>query len=213
MDRAAGARTVSVTGRARLALAASILCASAAALADEPVRGGADPRVTILVFSAFACPYCAEANAQLDTLRARYGDRLEVVFKHYPLGMDRAGYLPHEAALAAAEQDKFWPMHDRLFAHQPSLTPEVVARLAREIGLDEARFAAALASRRFRAQVDRDIAEARALNVRAAPTFFVDGIKLEGLQSLDTMEQIVSFRAKDPGGPGPLRPAAASPPR
>lgn len=189
---------------------ASLLGLAAGARADEPVRGNTDARVTILVFSAFACPYCAEGSRQLEQLRARYGDRLEIVFKHFPLGLDRDAYLPHEAALAAAEQDKFWPMHDRLFAHQASLGPAVVARLAGEIGLDEPRFAAALATRRFRSEVDRDVAEAQALGVRAAPTFFLDGIKLEGLQSLETMDRIVSFRLKDPGGVKAPNPPPAS---
>jgi len=201
--------------RRALSFAALLLWSAAPdprVLADEPVRGGADAGVTILVFSAFACPYCAEGEKQLETLRARYGDRLQIVFKHFPLGFDRDGYLPHEAALAAAEQDKFWPMHDRLFAHQAELGPDVITRLAREIGLDEARFSAALAARRFRAQVDRDVAEARALGVRAAPTFFVDGIKLEGLQSLETIQQVVGFRLKDPGDSRPPKPAAASTP-
>jgi len=198
--------------RRLLALAALLLSCAAPVAADEPIRGGPDAGVSILVFSAFACPYCAEGHKQLESLRARYGDRLQIVFKHFPLGFDREGYLPHEAALAAAEQDKFWPMHDRLFAHQADLGPDVIARLAREIGLDEARFSAALATRRFRAQVDRDLAEARALNVRAAPTYFVDGIKLEGLQSLETMQQVVGFQLKDPGDSRPPRPGAASTP-
>jgi protein-disulfide isomerase len=199
-------------------VAALVSTLSTAAWADEPVRGRGEPGVSILVFSAFACPYCAEANTQLDALRARYGDRLQIVFKHFPLGGDRDAFLPHEAALAAAEQDRFWPMHDRLFALQASLTQrasgrEVVLRLARELGLDEAKFSAALDSRRFRPQVERDVAEASALKVRAAPTFFVDGIKLEGLQSLETMEQIVGFRLKDqsPSKPPPSTPGPASP--
>jgi protein-disulfide isomerase len=201
-----------VTRLLRLGVAAILGLSAVPVRADEPVQGSADARVTILVFSAFACPYCAEGHKQLESLRARYGDRLQIVFKHFPLGFDRDGYLPHEAALAAAEQDKFWPMHDGLFAHQANLGPDVVARLAREIGLDEARFSAALSTRRFRAQVDRDIAEARALGVRVAPTFFLDGIKLEGLQSLETMNEVVSFRMKDLGdAKPPAAPAASAP--
>jgi protein-disulfide isomerase len=188
-----------------------VFCAPAVVRADEPVRGSADAPVTILVFSAFACPYCGQAQAQLDALRARYGERLQIVFKHFPLGSDADALLPHEAALAAAEQDLFWPMHDRLFALHGSLSRAAIVRAAGEAGLDEARFAAALATRRFRPQIDRDLAEARALRVRAAPTFFVDGIKLEGLQSLETMEQIVSFRLKDDRVSVPAASSAASP--
>ena len=191
----------------RLALAALVLGLPAAGRADEPVRGRADAPVAILVFSAFGCPYCAEAETQLESLRSRYGDRLQIVFKHFPLAFDADALLPHEAALAAGEQDRFWPMHDRLFAQKASLGREGILRIARDIGLDEARFSAALSTGRMRPQIVRDVAEARALKVRAAPTFFVDGIKLEGLQTLETMEQIVGFRLKDQA---PSQPAAAA---
>jgi protein-disulfide isomerase len=208
-----------MTDRARLArlvAALLVLCAPAVARAEEPVRGSADAPVTILVFSAFGCPYCAEAETQLETLRTRYRERLQIVFKHYPLGSDADALLPHEAALAAAEQDRFWAMHDRLFAQTGGLSRSAILRAAREIGLDEPRFSAALGAGRFRAAIERDLAEARALKVRAAPTFFVDGIKLEGLQTLETMDQIVSFRLKDQdpstpaaSAPGPATPAAS----
>jgi protein-disulfide isomerase len=181
----------------RSAVAAAVLFVPAAARADEPVRGGADAAVTILVFEAFGCPYCAQATKQLDALRARHGDRVQIVFKHFPLGADRDALLPHEAALAAAEQGQFWAMHDRLFAQPGSLRRETLLRIARDIGLDEARFKAALGSGRFQAVIDRDLAEARALKVRAAPTFFLDGVKLEGLQNLETLDQIVGFRLKE----------------
>jgi protein-disulfide isomerase len=198
-----------MTRAARAALAAALLVLfSTPSPADEPVRGRADATVTVLVFSAFGCPYCAEAETQLQSLRARYGERLEIVFKHYPLGSDREAYLPHEAALAAGEQGRFWAMHDRLFAEKGRVGRETALRLAREIGLDEAKFAAALDSRRFQAPIDRDLAEARALKVRAAPTFFIDGLKLEGLQTLETMEQVVGFRMK---GGAAAASAAATP--
>jgi protein-disulfide isomerase len=200
-----------MTRTLRLALALLVLGLPAAARADEPVRGGTDAPVTILVFSAFGCPYCAEAETQLDALRPRYGDRLQVVFKHFPLGSDAEALLPHEAALAAAEQARFWAMHDRLFAQQGSLGREAILRVAREIGLDEARFSAALGAKRLRPQIERDLAEARALKVRAAPTFFVDGLKVEGLQTLETMEQIVGFRLKDHGAPAAAARAPAPP--
>jgi protein-disulfide isomerase len=196
-------------GALRLAFAASVVCFSTTAWADQPMRGSADASVSILVFSAFGCPYCAEARVQLESLRARHGDRLEIVFKHFPLGADREAFLPHEAVLAAAAQDRFWPMHDRLFAQPASLSHEVVTRLARELGLDEAMFSEALATRRFRPQIERDLAEARALKVRVAPTFFVDGIKLEGLQTLETLEKIIGFRLKDQGASSPSAAAAA----
>ena len=81
-----------MTKGSRLLAALLVLCTPTVARADEPVRGSADAPVTILVFSAFGCPYCAEAETQLATLRTRYRERLQIVFKHYPLGSDAEAF-------------------------------------------------------------------------------------------------------------------------
>jgi protein-disulfide isomerase len=163
-------------------------------IAQDSVKGSADAPVAILAFSAYACPYCAEANQQMAVLQKRFGDRLQIIYKQYPLGTNQAAYLPHEAALAAGEQGKYWEMHERLFAVKGELTPAKVLEIAKDVRLDVARFDQALKERRFKKDVDRDVAEAKALKVRASPTFYVDGLKLEGLQNIESFEQIIQFR-------------------
>jgi len=151
-------------------------------LGDSPARGGSGPRVTVVVFSEFQCPFCARVAPTLEQLQRSYGDDVRLVFKHRPLPFhDRA--LPAAlAAEAAREQGRFWEMHDKLFANQGALGAAELERYATELGLDVARWKAALASPGARARVDADAALADQLAVNGTPSFFINGRPLVGAQ-------------------------------
>ena len=182
---------VSVRGLA----AAALLAASACTLAAPPnVKGPDDAAVTMVVYSAFACPYCAQGAKQLADLEKKYPGQLRVVFKHYPLSLGAAGLLAHQAAIAAGEQGKFWEMHDRLFAGKKDPDRTALEAIARDLGMDVARFMAALDSARAADEVQRDLVESKAFNVRATPTYYIDGYRLEGLQDASVFEKIIEHR-------------------
>lgn len=178
------------------ALAFSFCAAALAAEAAEShgVRGAEDAPVTLMVFSDFSCPYCAKAAPVVEQLEGLYPGKIAFVFKHFPLRRSESAYLPHEAAAAAAKQGRFWQMHDLLFAEPQKHDIASLKENARRLKLNLAEFSAALAEHRFRAAISRDIIEAQALRVTATPTFFIDGYKLEGLQSLSTFQQIIDNR-------------------
>jgi protein-disulfide isomerase len=79
------------------------------------IRGPRHAPITIVEFSNFHCPFCSRVSPTLERLRRQYPGQIKRVFKHYPMPFDRRAILPHEAALAAGEQGKFWEMHDLLF--------------------------------------------------------------------------------------------------
>ena len=161
----------------------------------DAIRGEPNAPVTILMFSAFRCPYCAEASRTLAELQAKYPGRIAIIFKHFPLSERPRDILPHLAAEAASEQGGFWKMHDLIFANQtnPLERPELEG-FARQAHLDIRSFKRSLDQPAARARVAADQAEARALKVVSVPTFYVDGFKLEGLQSREVFEQIIEFR-------------------
>jgi protein-disulfide isomerase len=154
-------------------------------------RGPESAPVTILEFSDFECPFCARMPPVLTELLERYPDKVRVVFKHMPLPIHPHSALAHEAAIAAGDQGKFWEMHDLLFANQAHLTPDDLERYAAELQLDAARLRQAIDTREFRPIVARDLAEAAALGANATPTFFVNGRRLVGAQSLAVLERTV----------------------
>jgi protein-disulfide isomerase len=170
-----------------------LIISTATAYAQEPnIRGEEAAPVTILVFSAFTCPYCAEARKTLEQVQAEYPGKVKVIFKHFPLGADQQAYLPHEAALAAGEQGKFWEMHDALFAHQADLNDRnKIEKMARELNLDMKRFNESLNQHTGMSLIKADQAEANALKVKVTPTFYIDGYKFDGLQQAQVFEMMI----------------------
>ena len=180
---------------ARLIIAAVALLTLAACVTESgAIRGAGDegwqppskgPRhapVTIYEFSDFECPFCSRVSPQLGALRDEFGDKVRLVFGQYPLPMHPNARLAAEAALAAHDQGKFWEMHDVLFLNQGNITRETVGSFAAQLGLDGDRFGAALDKGIFKAQVDADIAAAKAMGVKGTPAFVINGVLLFGAQ-------------------------------
>jgi protein-disulfide isomerase len=153
---------------------------------DGPARaasqGPADAPISIVVFSAYTCPYCADGRQTLAQLLARYPGQIHISYKHFPLGKDAAAWLPHRAAQAAAEQGRFLAMHEALFARQgtPLDRPALLA-LAASLKLDVKRFSSALDRPSLR-------------EVSATPTFYIEGYKFEGQHQAAVFEQIIDHK-------------------
>ena len=100
--------------------------------------------------------------------------------RHLPLDVHPHAALAAVAVEAAARQDRFWEMHDRLFAHQDRLGREDLVAHAEAIGCDPERFVADLDDDELLDRVRRDIAGAEASGVRGTPTFFVGDTRHRG---------------------------------
>jgi protein-disulfide isomerase len=158
--------------------------------------GNTTAPVTIMVFSAFTCPYCGEARKQLDQLKAKYPNDVKIVFKHFPLSDTTEARRPHLVAAAAQLQGKFWEAHDVVFDRGAAKTElELIGALSTLKGaIDAGKLRAALADGAASQVLLNDAADAQALKVRATPTFFVDGLRLEGVQDIATFEKIIEFK-------------------
>src|SRR6185295_19398255 len=84
------------------------------ASAGHPTRGNAKAPITIVEFSDFQCPFCSRLNPTLEQVMSKYGDKVRIVFRQYPLPMHQNAEKAAEAALCANEQGKFWEMHDAM---------------------------------------------------------------------------------------------------
>lgn len=176
----------------------------AVALDDAPRRGPADAPVTIVEFSDFACGYCNRAQAVVAHLERQYPGQLRWVYRPLPLDED-TGTLASEAALAAARQGRFWPMHDRLFAVHGQVDRATVELFAVELGLDLARFKDELDSGRAREAVLAELAIGRRLGIAGTPAFFINGRAIAGAMPLSTFLRVVGeelARAREFGGDG-----------
>src|SRR4029078_10848905 len=86
---------------------------------SDPAQGAAAPPVTWVEYGDFECPYSREAVKTVQALQRDFGNDLRFVFRHFPL-VEKHAHAIHAAAAAeaAAAQGAFWPMYDKLFAHQ-----------------------------------------------------------------------------------------------
>lgn len=160
--------------------------------AKGPARGAEDAAVTIVEFSDFECPYCQKATSVLDQLIASHGDRVRLVYRHYPLD----NLHPHarkaaEAALCAQEQNKFWPMHDQMFASQRSLGVDGLKALAVAAGLESEAFDTCLDSGRHAAAVEADFQAGTRAGVERTPAFFINGRYMSGAPTYEALAEVI----------------------
>ncbi|QSQ21718.1 thioredoxin domain-containing protein [Pyxidicoccus parkwayensis] len=166
---------------------------------NAPARGPANAPVTVVAFSDFECPFCARAVPTLKALEEEYGGKLRVAFKHQPLPMHPHAKLAAAASMAAHEQGKFWEMHDLLFANQRQLDREALEGYAKQLGLNEARFKAALDSGKFDSQLTADMSEGTRVGAGATPTFFINGRPVVGAMPIDHFRRIIDEELKKSG--------------
>lgn len=155
-----------------------------------PVTGNPDAKVVLVEFSDFQCPACAAFAPVVKSLGEKYSSDLLIGYRHFPLPQHAFARKAAEASIAAAEQGKFWEYADKLFENQQNLKVEDLKKYAEELGLDMAKFNAALDSGKFAPVVNEDYRDGQKAAVNSTPTFFLNGKKLV-LQSFDDLEKEV----------------------
>jgi len=157
---------------------------------NDPVRGAKDAKVTIIEFSDFECPYCRRVQPALKRLLEEYDGRVRLVFRDFPLNIHKNAQKAAEAAQCAAEQDKFWPYHDKLF-EQTALSPDDLKKYAGELKLDTDKFNACLDSGQYAQEVADDMKDGQDAGVNSTPSFFINGQPLSGAVPYERFQEIV----------------------
>ena len=161
-----------------------------------PFVGPKDARVTIVEFSDFQCPYCAQAVVKLNAVLKAYPNQVKLVFKQFPLDMHSQAALAAAASVAAHRQGKFWPLHDAMFADRTHLSRQTILAMAGSIGLDTKRFEQDWDSPAVKQAVAREQMEGEKAGVEATPTVFIDGQKYNGGLDLDVIRPIIDAELK-----------------
>jgi protein-disulfide isomerase len=161
------------------------------AAANSPSKGSAAAPIEMIEFSDFQCPFCQRANPTVEQVLKTYGDRIRFVYRHYPLPNHPNARPAAEAAACAADQGKFWPYHDRLFASGSKLSDADLKQHAAELGLNSGQFNSCVDSRKFQAQVDADIKAGSEAGVNGTPAFFINGRSISGAQPFDVFKKVI----------------------
>ena len=169
---------------------------SALLAGTAPAFGPEAAKVSVVEFSDFQCPYCAQAGETVKRIREVYGDRVHFVFRQFPLSFHEHARTAAQAALAAHAQGKFWQYHDRLFEHQGALDRKSLEGYAQELGLDLAAFKKGLDDKAFENQVDSDVALGRGAKVDGTPTMFINGRRAPNPTAFDEVAPLIDEALK-----------------
>lgn len=165
--------------------------------AQVPSLGDPKSKLTIIVFTDFQSPFCWNFTARIESLAQLYPGQVRIEIHNYPLPFHGGAELAAEAALAAQEQGKFWPMHDELFANQNAIDRDHLRAMAQKVGLDVARFDQALDDGHERARVQNDIELGNRVGVRGVPATVVGDELVPGAVPLEEMVRHID-RAHSP---------------
>ncbi|MEO8903766.1 MAG: thioredoxin domain-containing protein, partial [Polyangiaceae bacterium] len=139
----------------------------------------------------------------LKQVRDKYGPtKVRMVWKNNPLPFHPNARPAAEAAMAVfglKGSEAFWKFHDTAFANQQSLSPENYEKWAVEAGVDKAKFDAALASKKYSAKIDEDMALATKIQANGTPAFRINGVTVSGAQPLEKFTEVIDAQLAEAG--------------
>uniref|UniRef100_A0AAU2VCD2 DsbA family protein n=1 Tax=Streptomyces sp. NBC_00003 TaxID=2903608 RepID=A0AAU2VCD2_9ACTN len=160
-------------------------------MSDTTPSSAAGP-VVLDVWCELQCPDCHSALDDIRALRARYGDRLDIRLRHFPLEKHKHAFAAAQAAEEAFEQGHGWPYVEAVLARTERLAERGEAALieaAGELALDTDEFETALIDGRHILIVDADQAEGKAIGVTGTPTYVIGDERLDGGKSQEGLRE------------------------
>ena len=166
-----------------------------------PTKGAKNAKVVIQEFSDFQCPFCSRVNPTVAQVMKEYGDKVQIVWRDYPLPFHKDAQPAAQAGreVFAQKGDKaFWAYHDLLFQNQKALSRENLEKFAEQVGgIDMKAFKAALDSGKHKAAVDADMAAVTKAGARiGTPSFFINGKLLQGAQPYPAFKAAIDAALK-----------------
>ena len=169
----------------------------------EAVKGSKNPKVTIIEFSDFQCPYCSKANSTINGIVGKYKNDVKLVYKNLPLGSHKDAKPASVFARAVKNiygDEKFFKIADILYSRQSEWkgkTEEKFEAYSKEVGADWAKVKAEMEKPETAASVSEDIREGGSQNIRSVPVFFVNGKKVSGAKPAEFFESMIESIIKE----------------
>lgn len=170
-----------------------LLSAPRIEVAHDPARVRGNPKAPIMIveFSDYQCPYCHQAEPTVKDVLAKYGDKVRLSYRDFPLtAIHSQAMIAAEASRCALEQGKFWEYHDQLFT-ATKLEKDALIGYARDLKLDDKQFEACLTSEKYKADIEKDEQDGRKAGVNGTPAFFINGIFLNGAKPREEFTSVI----------------------
>ena len=157
----------------------------------HPFIGPPNAPITIIEFSDFQCPFCSKMVSTLEKIRENYKDQVRLVFRQFPLNsIHPQAQKAAEASLCAANQNRFWEMHNLMFEDKKLSLSDLKLKAA-SLKMDTTEFEQCLDLNQFTEQVKRDILDGARAGVTATPTLFINGRPLTGAVPYKQIKKII----------------------
>lgn len=161
---------------------------------SDHIRGTQSAQVTLIQYSDFQCPFCTRFKTTLDQVLKDYAGKVRLVYRHFPLrSIHPLAQKAAEASECAADQGKFWDMHDELFALNDggSLTLDAIKKTAGDLKLDTTKFNACLDGGTKAAIVEVDYQDGLAGGVNGTPATFINGQYVAGALPYEQIKMVI----------------------
>ncbi len=160
-----------------------------------PELGNANARVTIVEFVDYQCPFCQRTAPIIRRILASMGDRVRFTIRDFPIlalhPTSKQSALASNCVLAQG-QEKYWAYHDLLFADVTDHSPATLRAKAELAGVDGTAFDLCVTQERYLKKIDKDIEDALRAGVQGTPTFFVNGVKIQGALDEKTLTRVIN---------------------
>lgn len=164
----------------------------------DVIIGDAKAPVTIMMFGDYESDATLKANNVVKTLLEEYEGKIKLIFRHFPLTrIHQKAHKAAEAAIGAAQEGKFWEMHQYLFEHRSNLGMISLKSYAREVGVKDKRFLEHLMNSDYGLFVQDDLKEGLRLGVVDIPAFFVNGQRFEKEPSYKNFKAYLDILLKE----------------
>lgn len=162
-------------------------------LETAPFLGSSIPKVTIVEFVDFKCPYTKAEEPIIRQVMQKYGSKVKLIVRNFPVESTHPGSNQLSLlAMCANEQHYYWPFHDWFFDNQDILndnfTDDDVAALVKNFDLDLSKMQACMKGTDIKTIVNKDYSDAFSGGIGGTPTFFINGQKVEGVIPYDTWD-------------------------
>ena len=162
-------------------------------LDDDPRIGSEGAIITIVEFSDYECPFCADAASNIEIILSEYKDKILFVYRDFPLeDIHPHAFQAAEAANCAGDQGAYWEMHDLLFANQSKLDADSLRSYAAGLNLNINQFNECMDSHKYVDEIRKDIQDGQAYQVNGTPTFFINGNRVVG-GSLEQLRGVINL--------------------
>jgi protein-disulfide isomerase len=160
---------------------------------DDPTLGTKTPKITLVEFADFGCPYSQENAPIVRAIAKQYSADVQIIYRDFPLeDLHPGATIAAQGGGCANEQGKFWEYHDAVFALKEILSVEAIFSVADRLELDMDDFQRCMESDFYTKDVEGDIADGAAAGVVGTPTFFFNGEKVEGSIPFTVFNQIIN---------------------